>query len=101
MLALIAHYNLVVASETQAEPDNEAHHSQTMDKATLMALLEFVGSWDKSDGEWVDPLSLEVSAPESKVLQSKAVKSRAVDSAVATEREAGTNEVRGAQDVPE
>lgn len=29
----------------------------------LMALMEFVGGWEKRDGEWIDAMSLDESAP--------------------------------------
>lgn len=49
---------LILVSTAKAD-DRPTQQVEMTDEDNLLALLEYVGSWERSDDDWVDPLTLE------------------------------------------
>ena len=53
LLAFMLHYSSMVYAE-----------NETVDDTTTIDFIEFLGDWETSDGEWVDPNELAVEEAE-------------------------------------
>lgn len=56
----IAATNCIAANNVVLAADGQAPAAPRHDKAKqVAALMEYIGGWEKSNGQWVDPLALE------------------------------------------
>lgn len=59
MKVLSALLLLILASGARAGEGAPSASRQAAKAAELMALMEFVGGWEKHDGKWIDAMSLD------------------------------------------